>query len=121
MPEGQPGVIDAQAVQQRGVEIVNVDTVADDVIAIIVRLAMAHARLRSPAGNPQAEATPVMVAAIIVLGQRPLAVHGAAELASPNHQRLVEQAALLKIFDQRRRWLVDVLALPANLTRQAAV
>ena len=38
--EGQAAVVDAQAVQDRGVEVVDVDRVLDDVVAEVVGLAV---------------------------------------------------------------------------------
>ena len=45
--EGQPGVVDAQAVEDRGVQVVDVDRVLDDVVAEVVGLAVGDARLGS--------------------------------------------------------------------------
>ena len=52
-----------------------------------------------------------MVAAVVRFRQRALRVNRTPELASPDHQRVVEHAALLQILDQRRRRLVSLLAL----------
>ena len=71
-----------------------------DVVAVIVGLAVGHAGLDAAAGHPHGEAARVMVAAIVLAGELPLAIDGAAELAAPDHQRVVEQAALLEILDQ---------------------
>src|SRR5437868_2596886 len=63
----------------------------------------------------------MVVAPVVVLRQRPLTVDRAAELAAPDDERIVEQAALLQVGDQRGGWLIDVLALSADLPRQIAV
>ncbi len=63
----------------------------------------------------------MMVAAVIVGGELALAVDGAAELAAPDDQRVVEQAALLEVGDQGRRRLVGVAALRCDLLGQVAV
>ena len=47
-----------------------------------------------------------MIAAVVVCGQLSLAVHGPAEFPAPDHQRVVQQAALLQILNQRRRGLI---------------
>ena len=94
--ERQPRVVDAQAVQHRRVQVVDVDRVAGDVVAEVVGLAVGHARLDAAAGQPDGEAARMMVAAVVVGGQLALAVDGAAELAAPDDQRVVEQAALLR-------------------------
>ena len=104
----QPRVIDAQAVQHRGVQIVHVDRVARDVVAEVVGLAVAHARLDAAAGQPDGEAARMMIAAVVVCRQLALAIDRAAELAAPDDQRVVQQAALLQILNQRRRRLIGV-------------
>ena len=62
-----------------------------------------------------------MVPAVVILSECSLAVHGPAEFAAPNHQRVVQQPALFQVLHQRRAGPVHVLALPANLAGQAAV
>ena len=52
----------------------------------------------------------MMIAAVVVVGQPALAVDGAAEFAAPDHQRVVEHAALFQILNQRRGGLVGFLA-----------
>ena len=52
--ERQPLVVDAQAVQDRGVQVVDVDRVLDDVVAEVVGLAVDDARLDAAAGHPHA-------------------------------------------------------------------
>ena len=59
--------------------------------------------LMPPPAIQMREAAAVVVAAVVVLGQRALAVDRAAELAAPDDQRVVEQAALLEVLDQRGR------------------
>ena len=85
----------------------------DDVVAEVVGLAVDDAALDAAAGQPHAEVARVMVAAVVVLGQRALRVDGAAELAAPDDQRVVEQAALLEVDHQRGGGLVGVVALVA--------
>ena len=82
--EGQPGVVDAQAVQDRGVQVVDVDRVLDDVVAEVVGLAVGDAGLDPAAGQPDGEAAGMVVAAVVVGGQRALAVDRAAEFAAPD-------------------------------------
>src|SRR5260370_1983950 len=117
----QARVIDAQAMEDGGVEVVDVDGIADDVVAVIVGLAVADAGLDAAAGEPHAEAAAVMVAAMIGGGELALAVHGAAELSAPEDQGIVQQAALLEVLDEGGRGLIDVPALAADLPGQVAV
>ena len=50
--DGQAAVVDAQAMQDRGVQIVNVDRVFSDVVAEVVSGPVRDARLDSSAGHP---------------------------------------------------------------------
>ena len=63
----------------------------------------------------------MVVAAVVVAGQLALAVDRAAELAAPDDQRVVEQAALLEVGDQGVAGLVDVLALGGQVAGEVAV
>ena len=62
---GQPRVVDAQAVQDRGVQVVDVDGVVHDVVAEVVGLAERDAGLDAAAGHPDGEAAGVVVAAVV--------------------------------------------------------
>src|SRR6185436_1992528 len=59
----QPLVVDAQAVQDRRVEIANMYRVRGDVVGEVIGPTVLHAALHSPAGEPDGEATAVMVPA----------------------------------------------------------
>ena len=79
--------------------------VLDGVEAELVGLAEGDARLDAAAGQPHGEGVGVMVAAVVAA----LDHRRAAELAAPDDQRVVEQAALLEVLDQRGAGLVGVL------------
>src|SRR5262252_9469849 len=66
-PERQFGVVDAEQVQQRRLEVVDVDRVLGDVVTEVVRLTVARPRLDAAAGDPDREATAVVVAAVLLL------------------------------------------------------
>src|SRR5262245_28516416 len=72
-------VVDPQAVEQRRVEVVNVNGLIDDVVAEVVGFAVDDARLYAAAGQPHREIARVMVASVILFRQRALAVDRAAE------------------------------------------
>ena len=114
-------VVDAQAVQDRRVQVAQVDRVLDDVVAEVVGLAVLDAGLHAAAGQPHGEAAAVMVAAHAGVAERALAEHGAAELGGEDHQRVVQQAALLQVLHQRRGRLIDVAALVRQLPRDGDV
>ena len=52
------------------------------------------------AGHPHGEATRVMIAAVVCLCEAALRVNRAAEFATPDDERLVQQAALLQILNE---------------------
>src|SRR6185436_3739288 len=73
------------------------------------------------AGEPVREAPRMMIAAVVVLGERALAVDRATEFTRPHHERVVEQPATAKILDERGLRLIDELRLRADLVREVAV
>src|SRR5436309_15749754 len=95
--ERQLRVLDAETVEDRGVENVDVYRIVDNVVTIVVGFAVADAALDAAAGQPHAKAAAVMIAAVIRFRQGALAVNGASELPSPDHQRIFQQTALLQI------------------------
>ena len=84
-------------------------------VAEFVGRAVGDAALDAAAGQPDREALDVMVAAVALGHRRP------AELAAPDHQRLVEHAALLQVLDQRGRALIDLRGRPLDVLLDAAV
>src|SRR5947199_6381567 len=114
-------MVDSQAMQDRGLQVVDVDRVFNNVIAIIIRLSEGDAFLDATARHPDAEAARVMIAPVVGVRQFALAVNGSAELAAPDHQRVVEQAPLLQVQDQPRRSLVHAFGLQGNIPGQVVV
>src|SRR5438128_1325508 len=60
-PEDELRVLDPQAAQDGGVVVVDVDRILDDVVAVVVGLAVADAGLDAAAGQPHGEAAAVVV------------------------------------------------------------
>ena len=60
-------VIDAEVVQDGGVEVVDVDWIIDDVVRVIVRPAVVDAGLEASACYASHEAAAVMITTVIVL------------------------------------------------------
>ena len=72
----------------RRVQVVDVDLVLGGVVAVLVGRAVPEAALDAAAGQPHREAVRVVVAAVVAaLGRR-----RPAELAAPQHQRVLQQA-----------------------------
>ena len=88
----EPARVEAELVQERGVDVGHVMTIFDGVEADLVGRAMDDAALDPAAGHPDREAERMMVAAVAALR-----AGRSAELGRPDDDRLVEQPALLQI------------------------
>ena len=106
--EGESRVVDAEAVHDRGLEVVNVDGLIDDVETEIVGGAVGHAAFDAAAGHPDGEGFTVVVAAVFVAVGLALRVGRAAEFAAPDDERLIEEAAWFEVLDQCGAGLIDV-------------
>ena len=78
----QPPVVDAEAVQDRGVEFMIMYRIADDIVAEVVILAPSYA-----SGDPHAKTTRMMIASVSVAPELALRIDCAAESAAPHNQR----------------------------------
>ena len=67
--------------------------------------AVSESALDAAPGHPDAEAVGVMIATIAVLGAR-----RASKLGGPNNDRLVQEAPLLEVLQQRTNRLIDFFA-----------
>ena len=111
---GEAFVVEAKAVQDGGVQVVNGHGVADDVVGEVVGLAEDEAGFDAAAGQPDRVATGMMVPPVILLGQLALAVNRAAKFTAPDDKGVVQQAALPEFLDERSGGLVGVVALAAD-------
>ena len=102
MAEGEPLVVDAQLVQQGGVQVMHVHLVLHGLRAELVGGTKAEPGPEAAAGQENGEAAGVVVAAGAVL----LGVGRAAELAAKPDDCVVEQAAALQVDQQARHWLI---------------
>jgi hypothetical protein len=87
---GEAGVIDSQEVEGGGVEIVDVDRISGDVVTEVVGFSMDVSAFDARPGHPDAEAAGMVVAAVVVGGEFALRIDGAAELASPDDERVFQ-------------------------------
>src|SRR5258706_16402598 len=100
--ERQARVLDSQAMENGGLQVVHMDRVFRDVVAIVVRFAESHARLDTAACHPYGETSGVMIAAVVGRGESALAINCPAEFSAPNHQSVVEHATLPQVRQQGR-------------------
>ena len=89
-------VIEAQQVQDRRVQVVNVHFVFAGAGPQFVRCAVNHATFYAATGQPDAESAVVVIAAGIVIAIA-ITRDGAPKLAAPDHQRAVEQPGLFEV------------------------
>src|SRR5262249_54870483 len=114
----EPLVVEAEQVQEGGVQVVDVDLVRDGGEAELVGGAVDVAAFDAAAGQPHREAVVVVVAAAEG-GQ--FGDGGAAELAAPQDEGAVEQAALVEVGEEGGGRLVPALGEAAVLGGQVVV
>src|SRR5581483_4710333 len=90
--QGQLRVIQAETMQDGGVQIVDMDPILDGVQANVVGFAVSNTPLDAAAGHPDREAVGIMIAARATLAHR-----RPAELAAPDDQRCLQQTASLQV------------------------
>ncbi len=97
-------MVQSHQVKHGGVQVVNVNAILNGGESKLVRRAVGQSAFDPATGEPGSEAVVIVVAAVGSLrGGR------AAELAAADDQRLVEQAALLEVLEERCDRLIDDL------------
>ena len=92
-------MVEAEEVEDRGVEVVDADPILDCFVAEFVARTMRHAPLHASSCQPHRESVRVVVAAGLIPLLRD---REAAELPSPDNERLVEEPAPVEILQERR-------------------
>ena len=100
--EGQSPVIHAHLMQHRGVQVMHPTNLVHRPVAELVRGADDAATANPAAGHPHREPERIVVTTIGSLGKR-----SPPKFSGPHEQRRIQQAAPLKIQDQRRDGLID--------------
>src|SRR5690242_552764 len=72
--EGQLGMVDAETVKNRRVQVVHVYRILHDVVAKVVGLAVRNSGLDAASGHPDSETAWMMIAAVVVGRQLSLAI-----------------------------------------------
>src|SRR4051812_44989970 len=107
---GKACVVDAEAAQDGGLDVVHVNAVIDYVVAEVIGCPERNSRLHAATCEPHGEASGMMIAAIVVRRELALAINGPAELTAPCHERVIEQTSLLQILHQTCGGLIGLLA-----------
>ena len=121
---GEFEVIDAEQVEQGGVEIVDVDSTGHDAVAEVIGFAVGEAGFDSAAGHPGAEALGLVFASVLIDGgfaAEVLAPGGASKLAAPEHERVFEQAACFEVFQEGSNGLIGLGAEFGKIATNVAV
>ena len=119
---GEAFVVDAEEVQDGGLEVVDVDGMIDGVEAEVVGSAESEAGLDSAASYPDGEGIWMMIAAPagsvvdVALNER-----RATEFAAPDDERVIQHAAHFQVLNKRGARLIGVFALRVEFGRQAVV
>src|SRR5215831_19119494 len=114
-------MVDAQAVQHCSLDVVDVHGILKNVVAVVVSLPDGEAALDAASSHPHTETAGVMIAAVVCGGEFTLAVDRASELSAPDHQRIVQHAALFQVLNQARRGLIRTLGLQHDVSWQVVV
>src|SRR5262245_8905539 len=91
-----------------------VATRVGDVVTVVIGASVSESRLHATAGEPDGEASRVMVAAIVGGRERSLRVGCSPELTAPDYERVIQQATLLQVEHQRGRCPIRLRTLSAN-------
>ena len=87
--ERQLFVIDAHTVQDRGVQIVNMDRIVRNIVREVVRSPEGDSRPDPSARQPHGKTAAMMVSTVVVAFQLALAVDGPTKLTPPDHKCIV--------------------------------
>ena len=102
---GELFVVESQCRQNGGVQVCDLNEVLDGFVSVVITATVSDSRLDAAPSHPQCECVGVVIATVLTLG-----VRRATKLASPHHQRVLQQIALLKISQQRSDRLIDFIA-----------
>lgn len=123
--EGQLLMVDSEQVKDGGVEVVNVDGVAGDGVSQLIGGTMDMAAPRAATSHPDGIGILVVVApriaALVPFASGSLSHGRTAELSTPDHKGVVEEAALPEVPDKSGDGLVDLPALAGQIAEDVSV
>ncbi len=118
---GEAFVIDSQEMEKGRMEIANVHSIGNDVVPPGAGFSERDAWFHAASRHPHAEASGMMVTAVIGCCQLALRVIRAAKFATPDHQRVLEHAALLQILQECGGRLIGFTTLRLHAARNVAM
>src|SRR5688500_15093360 len=114
-------MIDAESLQDRRVQVMQAHRVFRGAVGVEVGPDIASTGLHAATGHPHGETLRMVIAAVVRLGERALAVDRAAKLTSPDHQGIVEEPALFEIRDETVTALIGIHTLDFKMLWQRAM
>ena len=102
-------------------EVVHLDAVANDVVAVFIGFAVGNPWLDTATGHPDRKTARVMIPAKFFLGEFPLAVVRSSEFSAPNDQGVLQHVALLEVLYESPSGLVGKTAAFVHVLNQSAV
>lgn len=121
MPERQLLMIDSQTMENRGIQVMNMDRFVDHIVAEIIRFAVDNPRFDASPCHPLGIAAGVMITPIICFRQTALAINRTSKLTSPNHQRIIQHSSLFEVTEQSGTRLIHDATLTPDVFRQVSV
>ena len=109
-------MVDSKQVQDGGLQVMHVNTVLGNVVAVRISSSVGRSCFYPSTGHPHGKTSRVVVAAKIVCGEFALAIVSATEFAAPDDECVIEQVSLFEVLDEGSRCLVGLPALGANRT-----
>jgi len=94
MSEREAFVVDSELLQNRRIEVMNVDGIFVDVVAEVVSLAVNRTTFYSGSGHPFGIAPRMMVSTVVGSGQSALAINCPSKFSAPDHQRIIQKTSL---------------------------
>ena len=106
--------MNAELLKNRGIQVTYMNRVLQDIIAVAIRFSMFKPSLDSSACHPGGKATPMVIPAVIILGQLALRVDRPPEFTATNHQGVLKHSSFLEIFNQACAGLINIFTLLAQ-------
>jgi hypothetical protein len=94
-------VIESEEMQESGVQIINVHTIFDGLVAEVIGSTVMKSSFYPSACHPDGEGM-----GVVITTERALRVGGSSKLASPDHERVLQHAARFEVCEQCRGGLV---------------
>ena len=114
-------MINSEKMQDRRIEVADVDRFIDDVVAKVIGRSVNGAAFDPGSSHPDAEAARVVIASVVCLGEATLTVDRSSKFTAPDDESVIEHAAHFEILDESPTRLIDVTALQREVTGEIAV